>query len=141
MIAFPEQVKEAARAAGQFRFAPEEHADGPPPHLEEQEISNELGPNGSIAAHMGGYEDRPGQRDMATAVTAAFNDGGTALLEAGTGVGKSLAYLVPALRWAARTGEKTLVSTNTINLQEQLVAKDLPFLAEAFIGKQSVRFA
>ena len=141
MIAFPEQVKEAARAAGAFRFSADESEHGPPPHLDEQEVSSELGPNGSIAANMGGYEDRPGQRDMAAAVTSAFNDGGTALLEAGTGVGKSLAYLIPALRWAALTGEKTLVSTNTINLQEQLVAKDLPFLARAFVGKQSVRFA
>lgn len=112
-----------------------------PPHLDADGIAHDLGPNGPIAAAMGGYEDRPGQRDMAEAVTAAFNDGGTALLEAGTGVGKSLAYLVPALRWAALTGEKTLVSTNTINLQEQLVTRDLPFLANAFAGRQSVRFA
>ena len=140
MIAFPEQVREAARRAGAFQFEAEE-GSGPPPHLDGDAISAELGPQGSIAANMGGYEDRPGQRDMASAITAVFNDGGTALLEAGTGVGKSLAYLVPALRWAALTGEKTLVSTNTINLQEQLVSKDLPFLAQAFAGKQSVRFA
>lgn len=141
MIAFPEQVKQAARAAGVFQFENEEDAQGPPPHLHVDDISNELGPHGAIAANMGEYEDRPGQREMAAAITEVFNYGGTALLEAGTGVGKSLAYLVPALRWAALTGEKTLVSTNTINLQEQLVAKDLPFLARAFAGKQSVRFA
>src|SRR4051812_1532063 len=119
MIAFPEQVKEAARLAGAFQFEAGEQRDGPPPHLDVDDISHELGPKGSIAANMGGYEDRPGQRDMAATITTLFNDGGTALLEAGTGVGKSLAYLVPALRWAALTGEKTLVSTNTINLQEQ----------------------
>lgn len=121
MIAFPEQANAA--------------------QLDVDGISHDLGPRGPIAAAMGAYEDRPGQRDMAAAITVAFNDGGTALLEAGTGIGKSLAYLVPALRWAALTGEKTLVSTNTINLQEQLVTKDLPFLAGAFAGKQSVRFA
>ena len=62
------------------------------------------------------------------------------LFEAGTGVGKSLAYLVPALRWAAANGERTVVSTNTINLQEQLVGKDLPLLATA-LSDQPVRFA
>src|SRR3989442_8238398 len=60
-----------------------------------------------------------------------YNDGGIALLEAGTGVGKSFAYLVPALVWARENGERTIVSTNTINLQEQLVGKDLPILARA----------
>ncbi|MEQ1694102.1 MAG: hypothetical protein ABMA00_22625, partial [Gemmatimonas sp.] len=73
-------------------------------------------------------------------VTRAFNDGGVALLEAGTGVGKSLGYLVPALRWAAANGERTVVSTNTITLQEQLVTKDLPFLQRA-LTDQPVRFA
>src|SRR5215467_4122034 len=68
------------------------------------------------------------------------NDGGVGLLEAGTGVGKSLGYLVPALRWAASNNERTVVSTNTINLQEQLVGKDLPFLARA-LQDQPVRFA
>ena len=105
-----------------------------------------LGPYGAIAQAMRtimgsrAYEDRPSQRAMAAAVTTAFNDGGVALLEAGTGVGKSLGYLVPALRWAAANKERTIVSTNTITLQEQLVAKDLPFLQRA-LGDQPVRFA
>ncbi len=105
-----------------------------------------LGPYGAIAQAMRTvhgareYEDRPAQRAMAAAVTRTFNEGGVALLEAGTGVGKSLGYLVPALRWAAANGERTIVSTNTITLQEQLVAKDLPFLQRA-LGDQPVRFA
>ncbi len=105
-----------------------------------------LGPHGAVAQAMRAmtgsrsYEDRPSQRAMAAAVTACFNDGGVALLEAGTGVGKSLGYLVPALRWAAANGERTIVSTNTITLQEQLVAKDLPFLQRA-LTDQPVRFA
>lgn len=105
-----------------------------------------LGPYGKVAQAMQtilgvrGYEDRPSQREMARAVAATFNDGGVALLEAGTGVGKSLGYLVPALRWAAANGERTIVSTNTITLQEQLVAKDLPFLQRA-LDDQPVRFA
>ena len=56
---------------------------------------------------------------------ACYN-GGLQLMEAGTGVGKSFAYLVPALAWARTNQERTVVSTNTINLQEQLVGKDLP---------------
>ncbi len=105
-----------------------------------------LGPHGAIAQSMQraagarGYEDRPSQRAMAAAVTDAFNNGGVALLEAGTGVGKSLGYLVPALRWAAANGQRTIVSTNTITLQEQLVTKDLPFLQRA-LSDQPVRFA
>ncbi len=104
-----------------------------------------LGPTGPIAEHMRtthafGYEDRPSQRAMAAAVADAFNTKGVALLEAGTGVGKSLGYLVPALRWAKANDERTIVSTATITLQEQLVQKDLPFLANAFTD-QDVQFA
>lgn len=105
-----------------------------------------LGPYGLVAQAMRqlhgarDYEDRPSQRAMAAAVTTTFNDGGVALLEAGTGVGKSLGYLVPALRWAAANGERTIVSTATITLQEQLVTKDLPFLQKA-LSDQPVRFA
>ncbi|HET8649862.1 MAG TPA: ATP-dependent DNA helicase, partial [Gemmatimonadales bacterium] len=80
---------------------------------------------------LGQYEDRPAQRDMAAYIADGYNDGGTLLLEAGTGVGKSFAYLAPALTWARANGERTVVSTNTINLQEQLVGKDLPMLRKA----------
>ena len=103
-------------------------------------IDRDLGPQGPIAAHLTRYEDRASQREMAIEVTRLFNEGGIGLLEAGTGVGKSLGYLVPALRWAAANGERTVVSTNTINLQEQLVGKDLPFLAGA-LSDQKVRYA
>ncbi len=88
-----------------------------------------LGHEGPVARGLGAFEDRPSQRDMAAYIADVYNDGGIALLEAGTGVGKSFAYLVPAFEWAARNGERTVVSTNTINLQEQLVGKDLPILA------------
>ena len=102
-------------------------------------VTAELGPGGRIARRLDQYEDRPTQRDMADAVTTLYNDGGIGLLEAGTGVGKSLGYLLPALRWAAANGERTVVSTNTINLQEQLVGKDLPFL-EGALDDQPVRY-
>lgn len=91
-------------------------------------VVDRLGERGPIAKAMGQYEDRPSQRDMAAYIADAYNDGGVVLLEAGTGVGKSFAYLVPALAWAEASGERTVISTNTINLQEQLVGKDLPLL-------------
>lgn len=103
-------------------------------------IDADLGPRGPVAAAHGAYEDRAGQRAYARAVARLYNLGGIGLLEAGTGIGKSLGYLIPALRWSAANGERTVVSTNTINLQEQLVGKDLPFLAGA-LGDQPVRFA
>ncbi len=105
-----------------------------------ESIANDLGPDGAIAKQHTRYEDRASQRAMAETIARVYNEGGVGLLEAGTGVGKSLGYLVPALRWAAANGERTVVSTNTINLQEQLVGKDLPFLARA-LSDQKVRFA
>jgi ATP-dependent DNA helicase DinG len=95
------------------------------------ETARALGPGGLISRVLGQFEDRPSQRDMAAYVADTFNEGGVSLLEAGTGVGKSFAYLLPAIAWARANGERTVVSTNTINLQEQLVGKDLPLLARA----------
>lgn len=111
-----------------------------PRRLDSVAVDDDLGPNGPVANALPRYEDRPSQRAMAAEIVALYNDGGVGLLEAGTGVGKSLGYLVPALRWSASNGERTVVSTNTINLQEQLVGKDLPFLEKA-LGDQRVRFA
>ncbi len=99
--------------------------------LEAEEVAAFLGPGGGLARVLGGYEDREGQREMALQVARAYNEGGVALVEAGTGTGKSLAYLLPAVLWSLRNDERTVISTNTINLQEQLVGKDLPLLQEA----------
>ena len=96
--------------------------------LEAGELSALLAPGGPLA-RLPGYEDRRGQREMLRFVATRFNEGGIGLVEAGTGTGKSLAYLVPAARWAVRNGERTVVSTNTINLQEQLVRKDLEIVS------------
>ena len=107
-------------------------------------VADLLSETGPVARALGGttFEDRPGQRDMAAYTADVYNDGGIALLEAGTGVGKSFAYLVPALEWARANGERTIVSTNTINLQEQLVGKDLPILARALSsGDRPVTFS
>lgn len=107
--------------------------------LDTDDIADVLAPGGPISFAHSAYEDRPMQRDLAVAVARAYNDGGVAVLEAGTGTGKSVAYLIPAIKWALQNRERTVVSTNTINLQEQLVRKDLPFLRQA-LGEQ-FRFA
>jgi ATP-dependent DNA helicase DinG len=83
-----------------------------------------------VAALPGGGEPRPGQRAMAEAVAAAIDSGRHLVVQAGTGTGKSLAYLVPAIC----SGRKVVVATATLALQDQLARKDLPFLADALDG-------
>ena len=83
---------------------------------------------GAFDRHTDGYEVRAEQIEMARAVAGAFNDDELLVAEAGTGVGKSLAYLAPAIHHAAQNGRRVIVSTNTKNLQEQLFFKDLPHL-------------
>jgi len=87
-----------------------------------------LSPTGLLANSLKGFEPRREQREMMRNVLDAYNGDQVVLIEAGTGTGKSLAYLIPALLWAQETGERTVISTNTITLQEQLLAKDIPFL-------------
>ncbi len=74
------------------------------------------------------YEHRPQQQQMAVAVAEALTNGTSLLVEAGTGVGKSFAYLVPAILYAVAAKKKAIICTHTINLQEQLIEKDLPLL-------------
>ncbi len=88
-----------------------------------------LDTGGTLMAAFPEYEARPQQIEMLQAVAEAFNTPQHLIVEAGTGTGKSVAYLVPALTWAIQNGERVIVSTNTINLQEQLANKDLPALA------------
>jgi ATP-dependent DNA helicase DinG len=88
-----------------------------------------LGPDGTIARRLGNYEPRPQQLEMAEAVAAAIAERKHLMVEAGTGVGKSFAYLVPAaLAASADRNCRVVISTHTISLQEQLVRKDIPFL-------------
>jgi ATP-dependent DNA helicase DinG len=94
-------------------------------------VESVLAPDGKVAARHPAYEHRPQQLEMARAVDGAFQAGRHLLVEAGTGVGKSFAYLVPAIREAVRQRRRTVVSTYTISLQEQLIEKDLPFLRDA----------
>ena len=74
------------------------------------------------------YEPRPDQHKMARQIWESLEGDKTALFEAGTGIGKSMAYLIPSLLWSYRTGEKIVISTYTIALQEQLIEKDIPNL-------------
>ena len=104
------------------------HTDKKGELLSLEEIGRVFAPDGMMA-HLKGYEQRDEQVRMSLAVAEAFNRDGVALVEAGTGTGKSLAYLVPSILWAVRNNERVVISTNTINLQEQLIRKDLPFLA------------
>ncbi len=87
------------------------------------------GENGPIAKAMSGFEARPQQVQMAGAIQRAFAQGRHLAVEAGTGVGKSFAYLVPVIQRICESKERALVSTFTITLQEQLANKDIPFLA------------
>ncbi len=104
--------------------------------LDTSDVDDVLGPDGALAQRWPAYEDRPGQREMAALVLDQYNEGGIAFIEAGTGTGKSLAYLLPAVRWAQVNDERTVISTNTINLQEQLAHKDLP-LVQSLVGEVS----
>ncbi len=96
--------------------------------VDPEELEKLLGEGGLFARHFPGYEYRPQQLEMTKAVARAFNEGRHLLVEAGTGVGKSIAYLLPAIYFSVRNDERIVISTNTINLQDQLYRKDLPDL-------------
>jgi ATP-dependent DNA helicase DinG len=99
-----------------------------PQPMDVDEIVALLEPGGPFAKKFVSYEHRPQQITMAHVVAEALSKGQHLLVEAGTGTGKSMAYLVPAFAWAALNGERVIVSTNTINLQDQLIHKDIPDL-------------
>ena len=96
--------------------------------LDRRALMGTLEPGGALNRLVPWFEERPSQVGMLGTVCDAFNGDGILAVEAGTGVGKSLAYLLPALSWAARNGERVVVSTNTINLQQQLMEKDIPLV-------------
>lgn len=97
------------------------------------DVESVLGPDGAVARLLGGYEPRAQQLEMAQAVGRAIGLRRHLLAEAGTGVGKSFAYLVPAILAAQAEEEcRVVVSTHTIGLQEQLIRKDIPFLQKVF---------
>ena len=103
--------------------------------LDNRELAATLRAGGALQRLHPGYEQRPGQVSLLQAVCDAFNDEVIVAAEAGTGIGKSLAYLIPAVAWAAANDERVVVSTATINLQQQLLAQDLP-LVQRILGTQ-----
>lgn len=105
--------------------------------LDTQVIRHLLMPDGRVAESLGSnYEMREEQIGMLDAVSSAFNEDLISIIEAGTGTGKTLSYLIPSVYWSLLNGERVVISTNTINLQEQLSQKDIPLvhssLAEDF---------
>lgn len=92
-----------------------------------------LGADGAIARRLGErYEFRPQQLEMAAAVQDALENNHPAMIEAGTGVGKSFAYLLPVIDWAVKNKKRVVISTHTISLQEQLIYKDIPLLQSVY---------
>lgn len=100
------------------------------PQIKPTPIEKILGPDGLLSSSWKGYEYRPGQIEMAEKVALAFENDDMVLIEAGTGTGKTLAYLLPTLL----SGKKTIISTGTKNLQEQIFEKDIPFIRR-FLGR------
>jgi ATP-dependent DNA helicase DinG len=101
---------------------------GPEPDVVRQ-VEEIFSPSGSLSRSKN-FEFRPQQQEMAIAVAKTLKEGEHLAVEAGTGVGKSLAYLVPSILYAVAKGKKAVISTHTINLQEQLTEKDLPMLQQ-----------
>jgi DNA polymerase-3 subunit epsilon/ATP-dependent DNA helicase DinG len=99
--------------------------------LDEEEVSSILDHGGEFSHYFPNYEHRPEQVEMLRSITRAISEGQHLLIEAGTGIGKSFAYLIPAALWAIQNGLRVVISTNTINLQDQLINKDIPDLQEA----------
>ncbi len=106
--------------------------------VKQVDVESIFEPGGLLAEHLPAFESRPQQVSMARAVADAFEDEEHVVVEAGTGVGKSLAYLIPAIATALSKERRVVVSTHTIALQEQLLEKDIPLLREAWPEEFSV---
>ncbi|MBT6716402.1 MAG: ATP-dependent DNA helicase [Nitrospina sp.] len=89
-----------------------------------------LGSSGALSEKLEGFEHRPQQMEMAKAVETAFSEAQHLIVEAGTGTGKSLAYLIPAILWAVENNKKVVISTYTKTLQQQILNHDIPFIRE-----------
>ena len=103
--------------------------------IDAKQIISALQENGSVASRLTSYEPRKAQLDLLELVIEAFNENALCMAEAGTGVGKSFAYLLPAMHFAAANKEKVVISTATITLQQQLYEKDIPLVASAMNAK------
>lgn len=132
------QARQARRGALGPLFEGYETANFPPLQpkkdlyaLDADELAAILEYGGPFSRHFPQYEYRPQQVEMLRAVTTALSESHHLLVEAGTGTGKSYAYLIPAALWAMQNGMRVVISTNTINLQDQLINKDIPDLRAA----------
>ena len=103
-------------------------------HLTEDRVGSLLSPAGPFSRAFPGFEQRDEQVEMLRAVTGAIYNGRKLVVEGGTGVGKSMAYLLPAVLFAASRGLRVVISTNTISLQEQLINKDIPAVIKILEG-------
>lgn len=113
---------------------PPEEPREPSEHLVEldiEEVASILDRGGIFSRHLSKFEYRPEQVELCRSIAIALSDGQHLMAEAGTGIGKSLAYLVPAALWALENNTRVVISTNTINLQDQLINKDVPDVQEA----------
>lgn len=99
--------------------------------LDLDEVASKFEPTRELSRTFDDYEYRPQQIEMAREVSRALNEENTLMVEAGTGTGKSMAYLVPSAMWALQNGERVVISTDTINLQDQLYNKDIPDVRRA----------
>lgn len=103
--------------------------------IDEESAGSYLASGGPLSEISENYEERPVQIDLLQKIAEAFNNNSLAAFEAGTGVGKSFAYLIPSIIWSLQNREKIVISTGTINLQQQLCEKDIP-LAQKIVGKK-----
>jgi ATP-dependent DNA helicase DinG len=141
---FRRRIKEGARSQSKNRqtstlfLPPAEKSNFPPLNNEQdfipidpEETASTLEFGGSFSKFFAIYEYRPEQVEMLKAVTESLNNGHHLLVEAGTGIGKSFAYLIPAAYFSTQNNSRVVISTNTINLQDQLIKKDIPDLQNA----------
>jgi len=103
--------------------------------LDAYDMARSFRPDSRMARILPQFEVRPQQAQMMESTARAFNDDGIAVIEAPTGVGKTFAYLIPAVKWAVANRERVVISTRTINLQEQIVHKDIPVLQQCIDEK------
>ncbi len=103
--------------------------------LDIDKTASYLSSGGPLSKISSFFEERPSQIELTKKITEAFNEKSVGIFEAGTGVGKSFAYLIPSMLWALANKERVVISTGTINLQQQLAEKDIP-LAGKIIGKK-----
>ena len=100
-----------------------------------EEAGGFIAKGGPLSKLSEAFEERPVQIELLKSIAGAFNQNHIGVFEAGTGVGKSYAYLIPAILWATKNKDRVIISTGTINLQQQLCEKDIPAV-EKILGKK-----